>query len=259
AEVARAEAFVRASGCFPMPIDSAPVEVVEIRNRQFRRFFSLAMYLDGRLAVTASSAEPAADDSYLRNHCRTCVPPLAVHETWPGHHVAFAFAGDDAGRPTDPDRVVFHEGWALYVEQLMLDLGYYADDPARELGALRFLFLRALSAHIDPALHGGRMTIGEAEERYRRDGLLTAAAARAEVARHLKDPVLKASYFIGLRQILSLRRQLGIDAADPAALATFHERLLGTPRPIPEVALERFGVVFDTDAFLSLNDEPSVE
>lgn len=251
-EVARAEAFVLDRDLVPWPPPNAPatarsVEVVEIRNEQFRRYFSLAMYLDGRLAVTVSPAGEEGGDEYLRNHCRTCVPPLAVHETWPGHHVAFAYAGPDSGRPTEPERVVFHEGWGLYAERLVLDLGYYDDDPARELGAWRFLYLRALRAWIDPALHAGTLDEAEALELYQREGLLTAEAARAEIARHRKDPGLKASYFLGLRQILALRRLVGVDVDDPASLRAFHARFLGEPRPIPEVARERFGVAGPID------------
>jgi hypothetical protein len=65
--------------------------------------------------------------------------------------------------------------------------------------------------------------------------------------------VLKASYFLGLEQILELRRQVATqeswerwEPSNPlenrADLLHFHQRLLGAPAPLTEVARERFGI-----------------
>ncbi|MCG8455206.1 MAG: DUF885 domain-containing protein [Holophagales bacterium] len=268
-EIARAEDFVRERGWVPMP--TVGVEVVEIRNPVFRRFFALAMYLDGKMAVTVepAPADPLGDphgadelgpvsvegsqgpstaadspDLHLREHCAVCVPPLAVHEVYPGHHVAFSRAGDsqpDAAERLAANRrnVVYHEGWGLYSELLMLESGYYRDSEPRLLGALRLLYLRLLRAWIDPALHLGQLSTSEARELYVEAARLTPSAAEAEVERHMRDPVLKASYFLGLCQILELRSDALAEGLD---LETFHGRFLGEPFPVPRVAKERLGI-----------------
>lgn len=268
-EIARQELFLAPLALFPAP--PAPARVVVNENPIFRRYFSLAMYLDGQLAVTleASGATgsatggttggaPADAGSYLVNHCRACIPPLVAHEVAPGHHVAYSVAAtaiSDAGELLFANRshVVYHEGWGLYAEQLMLELGYY-EDPALELGAVRLLYLRALRAAIDPALHRGEIGRDEAIELYRTRGNLGTAAAAVEVARHLKDPGLKASYFIGLRQISTLRRLVVGEDPSPAELGAFHARLLGRPRPISEIARDVFGV--ELPPWTSLGSSP---
>ncbi|MEO1369405.1 MAG: DUF885 family protein, partial [Acidobacteriota bacterium] len=249
-EAERQRQFLSAYDLFPWPDE--PIRVVANDSPIFRRYFSLAMYLEGRLAVTLEPPEggdPGAVDSYLVNHCRVCIPPLVAHEVAPGHHVAYSAANrlipeGPARLQAHRSHVVYHEGWGLYAEQLMLELGYYRT-PAERLGAVRLLFLRALRASIDVDLHRGAISADDAVERYREEAGLLTSAAEIEVARHLKDPGLKASYFIGLRQILSLRRyQLGDGPFDGPrsldALGDFHRRLLGRPTPIPTIARERF-------------------
>ena len=231
------------------------VTVTEIHNPAFQQYFSLAMYLDGRLAVTLGSTNPdqdvsaegvgGTDDSYLRNHCRVCIPPLAVHEIYPGHHIAFerlAEILDDpsARRVIHRREGIYHEGWGLYAEQLMWEQGYY-DSEEQRLGALRMLYLRALRAWIDPLLHGGELDRAEAERWYQEKALMTPKAARSEVQRHLKDPVMKASYFVGLEQILQLRAMWRTGNPE-ASLKVFHDQFLGRPRPIPKVARTSFGL-----------------
>ncbi len=249
-EVERAAAFVARQDFVTLP-PSLP-DVVEGRNRLIRESFPLALYMGGSLAVTLSPGQEPAP-AYLANHCRVCIPPLAVHEAYPGHHVAFyhssiANAGLEPGQPveirTRPPLPFFHEGWGLYSELLMLDHGYYGGDPARELGAWRMLLLRALRARVDAMLHGGALDATGAATLYQERLLTGADAARAEVRRHLADPANKASYFVGLLQILELRR-LAHEADPPLTLKEFHNRLLRRPGPIPEIARSEFGVELD--------------
>ncbi|MEM8996236.1 MAG: DUF885 family protein, partial [Acidobacteriota bacterium] len=249
-EVERQRRFLSPYDLFPWPEE--PIQVIANDSPIFRRYFSLAMYLEGRLAVTLEppdGGDPDAVAGYLVNHCHVCIPPLVAHEVAPGHHVAYSAANlllpeGMARLMAHRIHTVYHEGWGLYAEVLMLELGYYTT-PAQRLGAVRLLYLRALRASIDADLHRGAISAQTAVERYREEAGLLTAAAEIEVARHLKDPGLKASYFIGLRQLLSLRRhQLGdgpFDGErDRVALGDFHRRLLGRPQPIPAIARERF-------------------
>ncbi|MDX1996268.1 MAG: DUF885 family protein [Thermoanaerobaculia bacterium] len=270
-ENARAEAFCRAHDLVPLP-PSQP-QVFAIANPSLRRLFPLAMNRgDGTLGITlappnpptppggaglensprgAQTTErsferrsggpsgPAPGAAYRRNHCRVCIPPIAVHESYPGHHVAFALAragqaGNDSGRWP-----FFHEGWAQYAEILLWEEGYWQGDPAREMGALVLLLLRALRAEIDARLHGGRLTPEDARRLYTERLLMDTDAAASEVSGHLQHPTKKASYLVGALQVLALR-----DAVAPARteLRRFHERLLAHPGYLPALARDSFGV-----------------
>ncbi len=240
-ELARAAAYVEEWRLFTS-LPPAP-EVVILENPSLRAHFPLAIYHDGRFAVTTAAAE-GDDPTYLTNHCRVCMPPLAVHEGLPGHHLAFARMSDESGEAPSVAELArtkpFVEGWALYAELLMLEYDYYVE-PERELAAWRMVLLRLVRAEIDVGLHGGGLEPAEAEEIYHRRLLMTPAAAAAEVRTHLAKPTVKASYFLGMLQILELREVFRADRPDLAP-PDFHDRLLGPPGPIPRVARERFGL-----------------
>jgi hypothetical protein len=164
-------------------------EVVESRNRLARENFPLALYIGGKLMVTTSS-NTGPEPSYLLNHCRVCVPPLAVHEAYPGHHVAFYHAAVERAGASLGEVVpihgrganrFFHEGWGLYAELLMLQQGYY-QDPERELGAWRLFLLRLLRARVDALLHTRKLASRQAVNLYQDRWLMESEAA--ETGRH---------------------------------------------------------------------------
>ena len=249
-EAERARAFVEAHGLVTVPPadPNRPFEVVETPSVLPEGRYTFVGYLGYRLAVTVGEGER------LRDHCRVCIPPLAVHEAFPGHHVAFLH--QRSGSPVDADAAAraaehltnpfFHEGWGTYSEALMLESGYYEGDPERELGAWRSLLFRATRARIDPLLHVGEMSAGEAVAEL--EPFLDRATAEAEVARHLAEPGAKAAYHVGLLQVLALREAVRLRAEsaraqrEPFDLRAFHDRLVRLPGPIPRLARERFGV-----------------
>ena len=240
-ELARAAEFVRARSLVSLP--PTPPEVLTLDNPSLRAHFPLALYHDGRFAVTTRSAEDD-DPAYLANHCRVCIPPLAVHEGYPGHHVAFARMADASGKGPSVAELARHkpfvEGWALYAELLMLENGYYAD-LERRIAAWRMVLLRLIRAEVDARLHGGDLDPEAAAEGYEARVLMTPAAADAEVRTHLAKPTVKASYFLGMLQILELRR--AFRAAQPETTpGEFHDRLLGPPATLPAIARQRFGL-----------------
>ena len=239
-EVARAEEFFRARAVVPMPAESPAIRAID--NPAFRRLFPLALLLeDGTLGVTTRAPDagrPAGDD--LANQCRVCVPPVVVHETYPGHHVAFAAMRGESSRVGAAAQPYFHEGWAQYAELLAAELGYWRGEPERELGALRLTLVRVLRAEGDVALHGGGWSGEELRRRYREIALVSVAAAEAELAGHLQAPGRKAAYLVGALQVLALRARLGEPRG--ADLLAFHARLLERPATLPEIARERFGV-----------------
>jgi uncharacterized protein (DUF885 family) len=82
---------------------------------------------------------------------------ICYHEAVPGHHLqvgTMRFRRDRLNRfqRTMGWNAGHGEGWALYAERLMGELGYF-DDPAFELGMLRAQAMRAVRVVVDIGLH----------------------------------------------------------------------------------------------------------
>jgi uncharacterized protein (DUF885 family) len=144
------------------------------------------------------------------------------HEGVPGHHLQCALLTHLGDELTRFQRTIgwnsgHGEGWALYAERLMGELGYL-DEPAYELGMLRAHALRAVRVVIDIGMHL-RLRVPEDEPgiggaRWTPDlGLqfafdrarLPAHMVRFEVDRYLGLPGQAISYKIGERVWLDSR------------------------------------------------------
>ncbi len=110
-----------------------------------------------------ASLGPEAVESYLREENDRMLRDLSIHEAIPGHYLQLAASN----RCPSLARTVFTngmfaEGWAVYVTQVMVDLGYGADDPGFALTHWK-LYLRAVvNAILDVETHAGAMTEAEA-------------------------------------------------------------------------------------------------
>lgn len=98
-------------------------------------------------------AVPAGVDSYATWRERTNV----YHEGVPGHHLQVAQALYQKGSLNRWRRLMswvagHGEGWALYAERLMFDLGYF-DDPGDRLGMMATAALRAMRVVGDIGVH----------------------------------------------------------------------------------------------------------
>jgi uncharacterized protein (DUF885 family) len=81
---------------------------------------------------------------------------IAYHETVPGHHFQIAI-GNEQDVPLFSKGgsiyTAFVEGWALYAEYLVNELGWYDDDIYSELGRMQWELLRAVRMVVDTGLH----------------------------------------------------------------------------------------------------------
>jgi len=171
---------------------------------------------------TPDGADDDAITQRLRTNARAQLPTISVHEAYPGHHWHLSWM---AGR-TSPVRAVhrssyFTEGWALYVEGMMRDQGYFAD-PAHELAHLDARILRAARIVVDTALHCGDMEPAEAEGVMTTRASLTPGTANGEVSRYCAWPTQAPSYLTGCLEIEQLRGEWS------GPLRRFHDTLAGT-------------------------------
>jgi uncharacterized protein (DUF885 family) len=164
----------------------------------------------------------------------------AYHEGFPGHHLQCGIQVSLTKNLCRLHRVAcdyagYAEGWALYAERLMRELGYY-EQPAYELGMLANAMVRACRVVFDIGAHLGLAIPGDAPfhpgERWSFElgvemmetlGGLTPEHAASEVTRYLGWPAQAISYKVGERAILGLREEY---LAAGGTRKAFHERVL---------------------------------
>jgi uncharacterized protein (DUF885 family) len=162
------------------------------------------------------------------------------HEGVPGHHLQIAqtvLRKDVLNRwRRTASWVSGHgEGWALYAERLMADLGFL-DDPADYLGMLDSQSLRAARVVLDIGIHcelpppaeagGGAWNWDTAWAFLDAHCSKAEGFRRFELERYLGWPGQAPSYKIGERLWLQLRDDARAREGDAFDLAAFHRRAL---------------------------------
>jgi len=133
---------------------------------------------------------------------------LTIHEAVPGHYLQLAYSN----RCPSLVRAIFQsgvfaEGWAVYVTQVMMDVGYGADDPALMLVHWKF-YLRAITnTMMDIAIHTGAMEREEAMKLMVEQGFQEESEAAAKWDRARLSSTQLCEYFLGYTEITELERE----------------------------------------------------
>lgn len=225
AENARIEAFCRMADLIglsdePMEIRWTPI---------FLRSFGGAMLIPPgpleRGQKTFFAITPIPDDwsqeqreSALREDNDRMLRLLTIHEAVPGHYLQ----GTYANRCPSPARAVFSsglfaEGWAVYATQVMMDVGYGADDPALLLTHWKFYLRSITNAIIDARIHCDGMSEDEAVSFMVDGGFQEVSEARAKYARARLSSAQLSTYFAGSMEMWDMELEARRRAAnDPA-------------------------------------------
>ncbi|WP_336626215.1 MULTISPECIES: DUF885 domain-containing protein [unclassified Microbacterium] len=160
------------------------------------------------------------------------------HEGVPGHHLQIAQAVYNRAELNSWRRLLagssgHAEGWALYAERLMEQLGYL-DDPADRLGMLDGQRMRAARVVLDIGVHLGKPRLdGEgtwdaeyALEFMRRNVNMSDEFIRFEVNRYLGWPGQAPSYKVGQRIWEQIRDDAAAREGDDFDIKRFHMRAL---------------------------------
>ena len=245
-ELARIEAFCRDHAVVALPGEPLAIEWTP----PFLRSFAGAMLLspgplDRGLGsffyVTPTPADwtPEQVESYLREDNDRMLRLLTIHEAVPGHYLQLAHSN------RSPSLVraafcsgVFAEGWAVYVTQVMMDLGYGADDPGLLLTHWKFYLRSATNALIDVGIHARGMTEAEAVGLMVEGGFQERSEAVAKYERARLSSAQLAEYFVGSVAMWDLederRRRFAVASGDPrGAAAVPAPRVVGGYGPTP--------------------------
>lgn len=160
------------------------------------------------------------------------------HEGVPGHHLQIGQAVVNRGKLNLWRRQLagtsgHAEGWALYAERLMEQLGYL-DDPADRLGMLDGQRMRAARVVLDIGVHlgkplpdgSGTWTAEYAFEFMGRNVNMSPEFVRFEVNRYLGWPGQAPSYKIGQRIWEDLRDEAALREGTSFDIKDFHRRAL---------------------------------
>ena len=161
------------------------------------RTIPYAAYNGRQMMVAYASAEMKLDDKLMvmRGNNRHFTRLVIPHELIPGHHLQIYYQARSPERPfTTPFYV---EGWALYWEMRLWDLGW-ARTPSDRIGMLFWRMTRAARVILTLKYHLGRMTPDEMVaflmDRVGHEKL----GARGEVRRFIQaEPLYQVGYLIG--------------------------------------------------------------
>jgi uncharacterized protein (DUF885 family) len=138
-------------------------------------------------------------------HRKYDLPDLAAHEAVPGH----VWQGEYAHKlPLIRTLLAFNaysEGWALYAEQLVDELGVYDDFPEARLGYLQSLAFRAARLVVDTGLHAKRWSRQQGLEYFVTANGSNPGEMASEVDRYCSWPGQACGYKVGHATINRLR------------------------------------------------------
>ena len=138
-------------------------------------------------------------------HSKYSLPDLAAHEAIPGH----VWQGEYANKlPLIRTLLAFNaysEGWALYAEQLVDELGVYDDFPAGRLGYLQSIAFRCCRLVVDSGLHAKRWTRQQGVDFFVNVNGSNPLEVASEVDRYCAWPGQACGYKVGHSTINRLR------------------------------------------------------
>jgi uncharacterized protein (DUF885 family) len=142
--------------------------------------------------------------------------PILVHEGVPGHYFQLCLGWHNA----DPIRRHYYdsganEGLGFYAEEMMLQAGFFDDNPHTRETIYSFMRLRALRVEVDVKLALGEFTLQQGADYLASTVPMDKATALDEAAFFSSTPGQAISYQIGKLQIMELladaRRKQGKD------------------------------------------------
>ncbi|MES2256010.1 MAG: DUF885 family protein [Pseudomonadota bacterium] len=165
---------------------------------------------------------------------RWVLPTLTYHEAIPGHHLQLAMQ-NEASIPLLRKMIDFSaysEGWALYAEQVAVEMGMYADDPMGQIGQLKDAMFRGVRLVVDSGMHGLKWsrekalayfvdTLGDPEP-----------VAVTEIERYCVWPGQACSYMLGKLEFLKERERAQKALGAKFDIRKFHDAML-LPGAVP--------------------------
>ena len=177
---------------------------------------------------------------------------LTLHEANPGHHMQFSIARQQTlpefRRKIDyrsvysvpfifPAYTAYCEGWALYSEDLGIEMEVYKD-PYEMFGKLTDEMLRACRLVVDTGLHSFGWSKEKALEYMLSNCMLPVNEIENEVCRYITWPGQACAYKIGQIKIKELRKLAETELGPKFDVRGFHDIILSLSS-VPLYLLEK--------------------
>ena len=177
---------------------------------------------------------------------RWSLPTLTYHESIPGHHLQLTLAQEMKDLPLIRKIVFFSgygEGWALYAEQLAVEMGMYDTDQVGHIGQMKDAMFRAARLVVDSGLHSQGWSREQAVDYFVDTLGDKRSSAVTEVERYCVWPGQACSYMVGKLTWLRLRAQARASLGGKFDIRKFHDAGLlsgAVPLDVLQQVIERY-------------------
>jgi uncharacterized protein (DUF885 family) len=172
--------------------------------------------------------------------------PILVHEGVPGHYfqLCLGWHNDDPIRRHYYDSNA-NEGLGFYAEEMMLQAGFFDDNPHTRATIYNFMRLRALRVEVDVKLALGEFTLEQAASYLEHTVPMDRRTALAEAAMFSSTPGQAISYQIGKLQIMQLLSDARLKQGADFSMLKFNDFVWNNGN-VP-IALQRWELIEDED------------
>jgi uncharacterized protein (DUF885 family) len=159
---------------------------------------------------------------------RWLLPTLSYHEAIPGHHLQLSIQRE-AKMPLIRKLSYFSsymEGWALYAEQLAVEMGMYDGDDYGHIGQLHDSMFRAVRLVVDSGMHAMKWSREQAVKYYVDVLGDQEASAITEIERYCVEPGQACGYMLGKLTFLAARDKAKKALGSKFDIRGFHDAML---------------------------------
>ncbi|HEY6457653.1 MAG TPA: DUF885 family protein [Steroidobacteraceae bacterium] len=156
------------------------------------------------------------------------LPTLTYHESIPGHHLQLSIQ-QESGLPLIrkvSQYTAYVEGWALYAEQLAVEIGEYDHDSLGRIGQLHDSMFRAVRLVIDSGIHSMKWSREQAIKYYTDTLGDPVTEATSEVERYCVWPGQACCYMLGKLKFLAERERAQKMLGSHYDIRKFHDAVL---------------------------------
>jgi uncharacterized protein (DUF885 family) len=166
-------------------------------------------------------------ESYLREYNDYIVQILNMHEAIPGHYTQLVYSNNSPSLV----KALFGsssmvEGWAVYVERMMMEEGYDNNEPEMWLMYYKWHLRSVCNTILDYSVHVKGMSKDQAIDLLVNQAFQEKAEAEEKWHRVSVTQVQLCCYFTGFSEIYDLREAMKKKQGDKFDLKAFHEKFL---------------------------------
>ncbi|MGI9113933.1 MAG: DUF885 domain-containing protein [Chthoniobacterales bacterium] len=180
--------------------------------------------------------------SFFKEYNNYMCRDLTVHEAMPGHYLQLAHSNQF--RAPTLVRAIFQsgtfiEGWAVYTEQVMAELGY--GGPEVKMQQLKMRLRVICNALIDQGIHAHNMSEQDAMTLMMKEGFQQEGEAVAKWKRARLSSAQLSTYFVGVAEHLDLRQRAKARDGEKFNLKQYNDTVLSFGSPPVKYVSELMG------------------